>query len=104
MPAGTRSAVKVHLKLIDEYTRQIAGQDRRLERLRKKDVRAQSLETIPGIGKYSSPLLLAEIGDIRRLANKRALNQPRLQELRGPDCRVRSGIPQHRTCLSTEPG
>jgi transposase len=74
MPAGTRSAVKVHLKLIDEYTRQIAGQDRRLERLRKQDVRAQWLETIPGIGKYSSLLLLAEIGDIRRFANKRALS------------------------------
>ena len=73
MPAGTRSAVKVHLKLIDEFTRQIAGQDRRLERLRKKDVRAAWLETIPGIGKYSSLLLLAEIGDIQRFHSKRAL-------------------------------
>jgi transposase len=75
MPAGTRSALKVHLKLIDEYTRQIAGQDRRLERLRKADVRTQWLETIPGIGKYSSLLLLAEIGDIQRFAHKRALSQ-----------------------------
>lgn len=73
MPAGARSAVKVHLKLIDEFTRQIAGQDRRLERLRKQDIRAQWLETIPGIGKYSSLLLLAEIGDVQRFANKRAL-------------------------------
>jgi transposase len=73
MPSGARSAVKVHLKLIDEFTRQVAGQDRRLERLRKQDVRAQWLETIPGIGKYSAMLLLAEIGDVQRFASKRSL-------------------------------
>jgi len=73
MPKGTRSAMKVHLKLIDEFSRQVAGQDRQLEQLRKKDVRASWLETIPGIGKYSSLLLLAEIGDIQRFATKRAL-------------------------------
>lgn len=73
MPKGTRSAVKVHLKLIDEFSRQVAGQDRRLEQLRKHDVRAAWLETIPGIGKYSSMLLLAEIGHIQRFASKRAL-------------------------------
>jgi transposase len=75
MPAGTRSAVKVHLKLIDEFSRQVAGQDRRLERLRKQDVRAHWLETIPGIGRYSALLLLAEIGDVQRFASKRALCQ-----------------------------
>ena len=47
--------------------------DRRLERLRKGDVRAAWLETIPGIGKYSAMLLLAEIGDVQRFASKRAL-------------------------------
>lgn len=73
MPSGARSAVKVHLKLIDEFSRQVAGQDRRLERLRKGDVRAAWLETIPGIGKYSAMLLLAEIGDVQRFASKRAL-------------------------------
>jgi transposase len=73
MPSGARSAVKVHLKLIDEFTRQVAGQDRRLDRLRKQDVRAQWLETIPGIGKYSAMLLLAEIGDVQRFASKRSL-------------------------------
>lgn len=73
MASGTRSAVKVHLKLIDEYSRQIAGQDRRLERLRQGDARAAWLETIPGIGKYSALLLLAEIGDVQRFAGKRAL-------------------------------
>jgi transposase len=73
MAKGTRSAVKVHLKLIDEFSRQVAGQDRRLEQLRKKDARAAWLETIPGIGKFSSMLLLAEIGDIQRFTSKRAL-------------------------------
>lgn len=82
MPSGARSAVKVHLKLIDEYTRQIAGQDRRLERLRKKDVRAQWLETIPGIGRYSSMLLAA--GRDRRHP---ALCQPTRAE---PLCRTDS--------------
>ena len=75
MPSGARSAIKVHLKLIDEFTRQVGGQDRRLDRLRKQDVRAQWLETIPGIGKYSAMLLLAEIGDVQRFASKRALCQ-----------------------------
>jgi len=40
MPKGTRAAMKVHLKLIDEFSRHVAGQDRQLEQLRKKDVRA----------------------------------------------------------------
>ncbi|WP_410969408.1 transposase, partial [Salmonella sp. SAL04284] len=57
----------------DEFSRQVAAQDRRLERLRKGDVRAAWLETIPGIGKYSAMLLLAEIGDVQRFASKRAL-------------------------------
>lgn len=73
MPAGARAAAKVHLKLIDEFSRQIAGQDRRLEVLRKADARAAWLQTIPGIGKYSAMLLLAEIGDIQRFASKGAL-------------------------------
>ena len=73
LPAGARAAMKVQLKLVDEFSRQIAAQDRRLERRRKDNPRIQWLETIPGIGKYSSLLLLAEIGDIQRFRNQRAL-------------------------------
>src|SRR5881275_3003048 len=73
LPAAGGSAVKVYLKLIDEFTAQISTQDEELKRQWKKDARVLWLETIPGIGWYSAVLLVAEIGDILRFQDKRAL-------------------------------
>src|SRR5437763_5007743 len=73
LPAAGGSAVKVYLKLIDEFTAQISTQDEELKRQWKKDARVLWLETIPGIGWYSAVLLVAEIGDILCFQDKRAL-------------------------------
>ena len=73
LPAAGGYAVRVYLKLIDEYSRELQMQERELRKRWQKEARVRWLETIPGIGWYSAILLVAEIGDIRRFADKRAL-------------------------------
>ena len=73
LPAAGGSAVQVYLKLIDEFTVQIQAQEQQLKTSWEKDARVSWLKTIPGIGWYSAILLLAEIGDVQRFADKRAL-------------------------------
>lgn len=68
-----RMAVTTYLGLIDEFTVQIQKQDQTVRQFTRSDGRAKWLMTIPGIGAYSAMLLLSEIGDIRRFADKRAL-------------------------------
>ena len=73
LPHAGGSAVQVYLRLIDEFSIHIQAQEQQLGKRWKKDARVKWLETIPGIGWYSAILLLAEIGDIQRFADKRAL-------------------------------
>jgi transposase len=73
LPAAGGSAVRVYLKLIDEFTTHLRKQEQELRKGWKQDARVMWLETIPGIGWYSAILLVAEIGDILRFADKRAL-------------------------------
>lgn len=68
-----QSAVNTYLVLIDQFTAEIQKQDRVVQQFTRRDRRAHWLMTIPGIGAYSAMLLLSEIGDIRRFADKRAL-------------------------------
>ncbi len=80
--------VHTYLPLIDELDRQIAAQERRLAALAAADPRARWLQTIPGIGAYSAMVILAEVGDVRRFASKRALASyaglvPRVRESAG---------------------
>jgi transposase len=67
-------AMATYLHLIDEFTGQVKQQDQQVKRFVSSDARAQWLMTIPGIGQYSAMLLLAEIGDIQRFRNPRALS------------------------------
>ena len=95
LPAKARETVTVCCRLIDGYTREIEEQNRQLSVEAVKDARARWLMTIPGIGVYSAMLLLAEIGDIARFADKQALCSyaglvPRVRESAGK--RARGGI------------
>ena len=74
LPSTAAKAVSTYVKLIDEFNLQIEEQDRAVQEFVRRDGRARWLMTIPGIGAYSAMLLLAEIGEIRRFANKRGLS------------------------------
>ena len=52
---------------------ELAGQTRELERMARADARARFLQTVPGIGAYAAMVILAELGDVERFGNKRAL-------------------------------
>ena len=69
-----RQAVTMYLELIDGFTVHVRQQDQEVKQFVGTDPRAKWLMTIPGIGPYSAMLLLAEIGDIGRFADKGALS------------------------------
>lgn len=71
--AAAREALDIYGELIDEMTRHMRGQERRIGVLARADQRAKWLTTIPGIGPYSAMILLAEIGEIRRFGTAKAL-------------------------------
>lgn len=74
LPATGGSAVQVYLKLIDEFSAHIQAQEQQVKKQWEKDPRVVWLKTLPGIGWYSAVLLVAEIGDIQRFRDKRALS------------------------------
>jgi transposase len=73
LSACGRVVVDTWLREVDHLDALIADQTRELERLAGSDARARWLCTVPGIGPYSAMVILAEIGDIERFHNKRAL-------------------------------
>lgn len=92
LPEKARQAVNVCCRLIDGYSQEIEKQNRQLREEARQDRRARWLLTIPGIGEYSAMLLLAEIGDIGRFADKHALCSyaglvPRVRESAGKAAR-----------------
>lgn len=96
-PVG-RVVVDTWLKVVDQMDQAIAGQTKELERLAKQDVRARHLVSVPGIAAYSAMVILAEVGDIARFRNKRALASyagltPAVRESAGR--RKRGGIGHH---------
>jgi transposase len=85
---AARLVVNSYLPLIEELNRQIVEQERQLASLAAADARARWLQTVPGIGAYSAMVILAEVGQIRRFANKRSLASyaglvPRVRESAG---------------------
>jgi transposase len=86
------------LKVVDHLDGLIAEQTRELERLAETDARARWLQPVPGIGAYSAMVILAEVGEIARFENKRALASyagltPSVRESAGK--RKRGGIGHH---------
>jgi transposase len=95
LPVQARESVNVCLRLLDGYSEEIQKQNLQLSEKAKADKRAQWLMSIPGIGEFSAMMLLAEIGDIGRFADKEALCSyaglvPRVRESAGKA--ARSGI------------
>lgn len=93
-PAG-RLVVDTWLREVDHLEGELAEQTRELEGLAKMDARARFLQSVPGIGAYAAMVILAEVGNIERFANKRALASyagltPVLRESAGK--RKRGGI------------
>jgi len=88
MSAAARLNVNSYLALIDYLQTMIARQERALQKLAAGDERARWLRTIPGIGALSAMVILAEVGDVRRFADKHALASyaglvPRVRESAG---------------------
>jgi transposase len=68
-----RMVVDTWLQVVDHLHGLIAELARGLERRAAEDARARWLQTVPGIGAYSAMVILAEVGEIDRFSNKRAL-------------------------------
>lgn len=68
-----RLVVDTWLREVDHLDVELAEQTRELERLANADARARFLQSVPGIGPYAAMVILAELGDVRRFATKRAL-------------------------------
>jgi transposase len=68
-----RLVVDTWLREVDHLDVELAAQTRELERRSGADARARLLQTVPGIGAYAAMVILAEVGDVARFNNKRAL-------------------------------
>jgi transposase len=73
LSAAGRVVVDTWLREVDHLDIELAVQTRELERLARADARARFLQTVPGIGAYAAMVILAELGDVKRFPNKRAL-------------------------------
>jgi transposase len=92
LPAQARESVNVCLRMIDHYTEEIQKQNLLISEKANQDERVPWLLTIPGIGELSAMMVLAEIGDLSRFANKEALCSyaglvPRVRESAGKAAR-----------------
>jgi transposase len=95
LSASARVVVDTWLREVDHLDKELAAQTRDLERMAKADARARFLQTVPGIGPYAAMVILAELGDVGRFGNKRALASyagltPEVRESAGK--RKRGGI------------
>jgi transposase len=73
LSAAGRMVVDTWLREVDHLDAEIGIQTRELERMAVADARARCLQSVPGIGAYSAMVILAEMGDVGRFANKQAL-------------------------------
>jgi transposase len=92
LPAQARETVEACLRMIDHYAEEIQRQTLLIRGKAQADPRVLWLLTIPGIGEVSAMMLLAEIGDIARFADKQALCSyaglvPRVRESAGKAAR-----------------
>jgi len=93
-----RFLLQTKLDTIDGITREIKILDEAIVSGVKEDPRAEILFSIPGIGRLSAYAILAEIGDIDRFLNSRALASyagvlPKNKESAGHDYGKRTGGP-----------
>jgi transposase len=68
LPAPQRRRLQQLLRLIDDFDREIALLAGEIDQLAGADARVGVLTQLPGIGRYSALVLIAEIGDVSRFA------------------------------------
>jgi len=62
-----------YLELIEKLTVMVTGLDKQINKYLVQDGRAEYLESIPGIGKFTAYLILAEVGEIDRFNSAKKL-------------------------------
>jgi transposase len=92
LPEQARESVATCLRMLDHYTEEIQKQNLLISEKARQDEQVPWLMTIPGIGELSAMMVLAEIGDLSRFANKEALCSyaglvPRVRESAGKAAR-----------------
>ena len=73
LSAAGRESVDRYGELIDHFDRLIGERQQKLEAAAEQSAEARWLATIPGIGPYLAMVIVAEIGDIARFSDKKAL-------------------------------
>ena len=69
LPEVYRKALTGHLELLSFIQQQIKKVEQQINLILKTDPLADILQTVPGIGKFSAFLLLAEIGPVERFSS-----------------------------------
>jgi transposase len=93
LPTVSRQVITDSLGFIDAVAPIIDRLDRQLHARAKADPRVKLLTALPGVGEFTALMLLAEIGDIGRFRNARALASwaGLTPTVRGSDLTVRHG-------------
>jgi transposase len=73
MAPGDRRELERKLRVIEDVSSHITELDPEIQKALKKDIRADYLESLPGVGKKTAYAILAEVGDFGRFPNRRAL-------------------------------
>ena len=93
LPTVSRQVITDSLAFIDALAPTIDRLDREIHARAKADPRVKVLTALPGVGEFTAMVLLAEIGDISRFRNARALASwaGLTPTVRGSDLTVRHG-------------
>ena len=70
---AARQSIDTALRMIDQLGCEVQALDEQLRQAAQNDADARHLMSIPGIGAFTALVLKAEIGDIRRFADKKSL-------------------------------
>jgi transposase len=73
LPEGPRRRLDSLLSLIFDFDREITATTREIEARARADERVKMLTQIPGIGRYTAMLVIAEVGEIARFPTARHL-------------------------------
>ena len=100
LPAVSRQVIDDALAVIDALQQPIDRLDREVHQRARSEPAVQVLATLPGVGPFTTLVLLAEIGDITRFASARKLASwaGLTPTLRGSDRMVRHGHISKMSC------
>jgi transposase len=73
LDAHERALVELKLRVVDQLTDHIEAMEQELVKQIQEDARAKVLMSLPGVGHLTAYTWLAEIGEVERFANGRAL-------------------------------